>query len=125
MRRALLVLVGLSIALAVPTSASAANVFQSGLAVDALAANGLVAAYSMDQGSGASLADVSGTSNNGTISGATWSAAGKFGSALSFNGSGNIVTVPDSASLDLTTGMTEEAWVQPSALGNAWRTVLF
>jgi hypothetical protein len=125
MRRALLVLVSLSIVVAVPSSASAANIFQSGLTAQALAGNGLVAAYSMDQGSGTSLADVSGTGNTGAISGATWSAGGKFGSALSFNGSGNIVTVADAASLDLTTGMTLEAWVQPSALGNAWRTVLF
>ena len=125
MRRALLVLVSLSIALAMPASASAANVFQSGLAADALAATGLVAAYSMDQGSGTSLPDVSGTGNNGAISGATWAATGKFGSALSFNGSSNIVTVPDSASLDLTTGMTTEAWVQPGTLAGNWRTVLF
>jgi Concanavalin A-like lectin/glucanases superfamily len=33
--------------------------------------------------------------------------------------------VPDSASLDLTTGMTLEAWVRPSQLGTKWRTVLF
>ena len=73
----------------------------SGLAVTApaYAANGLVAAYSMDQGSGTSVPDASGTGNNGTITGATWTTAGRFGGALSFNGSGNLVTVPDSASL--------------------------
>jgi hypothetical protein len=32
--------------------------------------------------------------------------------------------VPDSSSLDLTSGMTLEAWVNPSALGTSWRTVL-
>jgi hypothetical protein len=53
---------------------------------------------------------------------ATWSASGKFGSALSFNGTNSIVTIPDSSSLDLTAGMTLEAWVNPSALGsNTWR----
>jgi len=35
------------------------------------------------------------------------------------------VTVPDTNSLDLTTGMTLEAWVNPNQLGTAWRTVLF
>lgn len=30
----------------------------------------------------------------------------------------------DANSLDLTTGMTVEAWVYPTALGTAWRTVL-
>ena len=54
---------------------------------------GLVAAYSMDQGAGTTLPDLSGDGNTGTISGATWSAGGRFGSALSFNGSGDLVTV--------------------------------
>src|SRR5262245_21976276 len=85
---------------------------------------GLVAAYSFDQGSGPSLPDLSGNNNNGTIANASWSTAGKYGGALSFNGSNAIVNVPDSSSLDLTTGMTLEAWVNPRALGNSWRTVL-
>ena len=34
------------------------------------------------------------------------------------------MTVADSASLDLTTGMTLEAWVYPTLLSGAWRTVL-
>jgi hypothetical protein len=85
---------------------------------------GLVAAYSFDQGSGSSLPDLSGNGNNGTIANASWSTGGKYGSALSFNGTNAIVNVPDSSSLDLTSGMTLEAWVNPSALGNAWRTVL-
>ena len=92
--------------------------------VSAAPPSGLVAAYSMDQGSGTSLPDLSGTGNNGTISGATWSTSGRFGSALSFNGTSSIVTVPDSSSLDLTTAMTLEAWVQPTSLGGKWRTVL-
>ena len=92
--------------------------------VSAAPPSGLVAAYSMDQGSGTSLPDLSGTGNNGTISGATWSTSGRFGSALSFNGTSSIVNVPDSSSLDLTTAMTLEAWVQPTALGGKWRTVL-
>ena len=52
-------------------------------------------------------------------------AAGKYGGALSFDGVNDSVTVADAASLDLTTGMTLEAWVRPSALGTIWRTVLF
>jgi fibronectin type 3 domain-containing protein len=89
----------------------------------ASAAPGLVAAYSMDQGSGTTLADVSGTGNTGTLSGATWTASGRFGSALSFNGTNNMVTVPDSNSLDLTTAMTLEAWVRPTTVTD-WHTVL-
>jgi glucose/arabinose dehydrogenase/PKD repeat protein len=84
---------------------------------------GLVAAYSFDGGSGPTLADVSGTGNNGTISGATWSTQGHSAGALSFDGVNDIVTVADAPSLDLTTGMTLEAWVRPTVVTN-WRTVL-
>ena len=85
--------------------------------------NGLVAAYGFDENGGASAADASGHGNKGTLEGATW-AAGKFGSALSFNGSSSRVTIPDSASLDLTRGSTLEAWVKPSN-ASGWGTALF
>ena len=65
-----------------------------------------------------------GKGNVGSVSGPVWSAAGRYGSALSFDGVNDWVTVADSNSLDLTTGMTVEAWVRPSALGG-WRTVAF
>jgi hypothetical protein len=77
-------------------------------------AAGPIAAYNFDAGSGTTLADVSGNSNNGTITGATWSTSGKYGSALSFNGTSNLVSVADSALLHLTAGMTLEAWVFPT-----------
>lgn len=85
---------------------------------------GLVAAYGFDAGSGTSVADSSGSGNDGTLSGPTWSTAGKYGSGLSFDGNSDWVTVPDSDTLDLSSGMTLEAWVRPVALGG-WRTVLF
>lgn len=84
---------------------------------------GLVAAYGFNEGSGTIAADASGNNNPGTIAGATWSTQGKFGNALSFNGSSSMVTVADAALLRLTTGMTLEAWVKPSTL-SSWRTVL-
>src|SRR5580704_251194 len=83
-----------------------------------LSAN-LVAAYNFDEGAGSVLHDVSGNGNNGSITNATWSTAGKFGGALSFNGaSDSFVTVNDSALLNLTAGMTLEAWVDPSTLNS-------
>ena len=82
----------------------------------------LVASYSFDAGSGPTLADISGRGHAGTISGATWSAAGKNGGALSFDGVNDWVTVADTAALDLTTAMTLEAWVRPTST-NRWRTV--
>jgi N,N-dimethylformamidase beta subunit-like, C-terminal/Concanavalin A-like lectin/glucanases superfamily/Bacterial Ig domain/Bacterial Ig-like domain len=86
--------------------------------------SGLVGAYGFDEASGTTVSDVSLQHNTGTITGATRTAAGKFGGALSFSGTGNWVTVPDADSLDLTTAMTLEAWVNPS-VGTGWRTVIF
>jgi uncharacterized repeat protein (TIGR01451 family) len=85
---------------------------------------GLAAAYSFNEGGGTTVADTSGNGNGGTIGTATWSTAGKFGNALSFNGTSAKVTVPDSNSLDLTSGMTLEAWVFPTAIGN-WRDAVY
>jgi concanavalin A-like lectin/glucanase superfamily protein/galactose oxidase-like protein/Big-like domain-containing protein/purple acid phosphatase-like protein len=83
---------------------------------------GLVAAYAFEEASGNSAVD---TSNgfNGTISGATRVTAGRFGKALSFDGTNDWVTVADRAELDLLNGGTLEAWVRPSALAS-WRAVL-
>jgi chitodextrinase len=88
-----------------------------------VSAAGLVAAYAFDDASGTAAADATGNGNAGTVSGATWT-IGRFGTALSFDGTNDWVTVADSASLDLTAGMTVEAWVLPTALGTAWRTVV-
>jgi hypothetical protein len=52
--------------------------------------------------------------------------AGKFGSALRFDGVDDWVTITDGAAnnpLDLTTGMTVEAWVNPSTLAG-WDTIV-
>ncbi len=84
---------------------------------------GLVAAYGFNEGAGTQVTDSSGFTNNGSIVGATWSTSGHTGSALSFNGTNASVSIPDSNSLDLTSGMTLEAWVRPTA-GTGWRTVV-
>ena len=88
------------------------------------ASTNLVGAWGFDETTGTTAADSSGQNNTGTITGATQVAAGKFGGALSFNGTSNWVTVADANSLDLTTGMTLEAWVQPTAIGALWRAVI-
>jgi hypothetical protein len=84
---------------------------------------GLVASYSFDEGSGTVADDSSGNGLNGSISNATWTSAGKFGGALSFNGTSSIVDIADADALDLTAGMTLEAWVRPTAL-SGYRTVI-
>src|SRR5207247_793114 len=86
---------------------------------------GLVAAYGFDEGTGASVTDVSSNGNNGTISGASWTNSGRYGRALVFNGAGALVRISDAASLRLTNGMTLEAWVNPSAVSSAWRDVIY
>jgi len=87
--------------------------------------SGLVAAYSLNAGSGTTAADSSGNSNTGTLSNATWAgaSAGKYGNALSFNGTNARVNVNDSNSLDLTTGMTVEGWVKPTVV-SSYRTLV-
>jgi hypothetical protein len=85
---------------------------------------GPVAAYSFDEGHGPTVADASGQANDGTIFGATWSPASRFGSALAFNGVDNWVTVAAAPSLDLTTGLTLEAWVYPIGTRRGWYTIL-
>jgi hypothetical protein len=63
---------------------------------------GLVAAYGFDETSGTQVLDASGRGNHGTLSNVTRTTQAKFGQALYFNGTSSLVTVPDSASLDLT-----------------------
>jgi len=88
-------------------------------------ASGLVAAYGFEEGTGSSTADASGHGNNGTISSATWNNTGRFGKALSFNGSTSLVSVNDSSSLDTTSGLTLEAWVNPSSTSSSWRDIIY
>ena len=85
---------------------------------------GLVAAWSFNEGMGTSAADTSGNGHTGAVSGATWITQGRFGNALSFDGVNDFVTVGSTALLNLTTGMTLEAWVFPTGLGTAWRNVI-
>lgn len=85
-------------------------------------AGGLVAAYGFNEGSGGTVADASGSGNGGTLSGTTW-ATGKYGGALSFNGSNSWVTIPDANSLDLNT-FTVSAFVKPAVTQSGWRTIL-
>jgi hypothetical protein len=86
---------------------------------------GLVAAYGFNEGSGTVVTDVSGNGNNGTISGATWTTSGRYGNALSFNGTNALVTINNSASLQLTSAMTLEAWVYPTTVNSEWRDVIY
>ena len=93
------------------------------VALQPTSTTGLVAAYNFDQGSGTTLTDVSGNHNNGTILSATW-VPGLTGDALSFNGISSWVTISNAASLQLTTGMTLEAWVKPTVAQQASAAII-
>ena len=81
---------------------------------------GLVMSLSFDTGT---ATDISGNDNHGTINGAV-AAPGRVGpGALRFDGVNDMVVVPNSDSLGLETGMTLEAWVNPSAR-TGWHTVM-
>ena len=103
------------------TTSSAVTVTVSNTAAPPV--TGLVAAYAFNEASGTTISDRSGNSNLGTLAGATWTTAGQAGSALSFDGVNDRVNINDAVALDLTGGMTLEAWVYPTAL-SGWRTVL-
>jgi len=87
--------------------------------------SGLVAAYSFDEGTGSTVNDLSGNGNTGTITNATWTTSGKYGNALVFNGTNSLITIPDAPSLDLSTGMTLEAWVYPTVVNGHWTDVIY
>ena len=92
-------------------------------------AGGVVLALGFEETSGTAVVDSSASPINGALgAGATAPtrvAAGKFGRALSFDG-GDSLSVPDGAAtkLDLTNGMTIEAWVKPSSM-NGWESVVY
>ena len=88
-----------------------------------IVSTGLVAAYGFEEGSGTTTADASGLGNTGTITAGTWTTAGRFGNALSFNGTSSLVTIADVAALRLSSAMTLEAWVRPTASAS-WRCAI-
>jgi hypothetical protein len=75
---------------------------------------GLVAGYAFSETTGATARDASGNGNNGTVSGATWTASGKYGRGLSFDGVNDRVNVANAPSLNPTGAITLMAWVYPT-----------
>jgi len=85
---------------------------------------GLVAAYAFDEGQGSIVVDFSTNNNGGVVNGATWT-VGRYGRALFFDGTDALVTVANSTSLRLRTGMTLEAWVNPTGASTGWADVIY
>src|SRR5262249_52193792 len=75
----------------------------------------LIAAYGFNEGAGTTVADAAGTGNTGTLNGATWTTAGEFGQAPSFNGTSPYVGLGNAPSLQLTGSLTISAWINAAA----------
>jgi hypothetical protein len=76
---------------------------------------GQVAGYGFNEGLGNSTWDTSVNQNTASLSGTAWTASGKFGSGLSFNGTSSFVDAPDIDPLTLQTTATFMAWVSLSS----------
>src|SRR3989339_1810844 len=70
--------------------------------------------WKFEENTGTTAGDTSGNNNNGTLSGSTlplWT-TGKVGKGLQFDGLNSYVNIADSSSLDVTAGISLEAWVK-------------
>ena len=76
--------------------------------------NGLVAEWHFDEGSGSVVEDSSGNGNDGVIYGATW-VEGKYGKALSFDGTDDYIS-QKSLFHNIVNTFTTELWVYPGAV---------
>lgn len=70
--------------------------------------------YSFEEQKGDRVIDLSERGNDGDITDAKWTADGKFGGGMAFNGKTSFIEVPDDASLDPGgDGITIMAWYKP------------
>ena len=76
----------------------------------------------MDEGSGSTTADSSGNGNTGTLTGSPTWVTGKFGDALSFNGTTQYVEIPNSTSLTISGAMSIGGWINESSTGGTSAT---
>lgn len=80
--------------------------------------SGLVGQWKLDENTGATTADASGSGNSGTLtSGATWG-TGQSGSAVSFDGVDDYVQVGAPSSLVMTSAVSLSAWIYPTGAGS-------
>ena len=81
----------------------------------------LVGAWLFDENRGVTAEDASGNGHDGDIQGAKW-VQGKIGTALEFDGDGNIVEIAHHVDFDLTE-YTISAWIKTEPTG-LWQTVI-
>lgn len=81
-------------------------------------APGPVGYWKFDENSGSTANDSSGNANSGTATGSPSWVAGKYGSALKYNGSSQYTSITAGSALQITNGLTAEAWINPVAASN-------
>ena len=72
-------------------------------------ASGLLAAYTFNEGSGTTIADASPSAVNATATSPTWTPSGRYGAAITFNGT--TTRVARNSALTLPGAFTIEAWI--------------
>jgi O-glycosyl hydrolase len=85
-----------------------------------------IAHWKFDEGSGTTAQDSSGKGNTGTISGVAAWTTGKFGNALSFDGTNDYVSVNNIAALEGIGILTVSAWAKSPdwTTGNGWMGIV-
>ena len=79
---------------------------------------GLVAGWNFNEALGTTSADASGNGNTATLVNGVVRAAGRYGNGLTFNGVDGYLTIPNSASLNISgTGLTLSMWINPALSG--------
>ncbi|MBP9751907.1 MAG: LamG domain-containing protein [Candidatus Moranbacteria bacterium] len=89
---------------------------QAGANIKAPSNSGLKAYWKFDETAGTSATDSSGNNNTGTLQSSPSRVEGKKNKAITFNGSNQYVSVPDSTSINIGTAVTVSAWVK----GDSW-----
>ena len=79
-------------------------------------ARGLVGYWLMNEGGGNTVYDISGNGNHGTLNGDTSWTAGKYGSCLSFDGTGDYVNLGDIGVDEGVLGLSVSTWVKVNAV---------
>lgn len=86
--------------------------------------NTMALALGFETGSGPIASDSSGNSNNGNLlNGVSWTTNGKYGNALTLNGTNQYISIPSANSLDFTQSFTFSIWAKPAAVHNDFRTL--
>jgi hypothetical protein len=90
----------------------------------ALATTAPVGLWNLDEDGGNQVADSSGNSNNGLLSGGVSWVPGVSGSALSFDGSTGEVRIADNTALEPQSTVTVSAWIKQAGSPGAFRYVV-